>query len=137
METELRDIYHIFTCVSVRLRLSAKFNRSHTDRYRVVLNLFSSDTSCSYVNAVLALSRRNVVLIKFHMTMLKDMTYRRGFELFPCDFPSPFFFESLIFESVSLPSISLPIVSSHMSSGSMSFRSFAVNESWRWTDSLE
>lgn len=50
--------------------------------------------------------------------------YLRGFELFPCDFPSRF--ESLIFESVSLPSMSLPSASS-MSSGSMSFRSFTAN----------
>lgn len=50
--------------------------------------------------------------------------YLLGFELFPCDFPSPFLLESLIFESVSLPSISLPSASSHKSSGSMSFRSF-------------
>ena len=28
---------------------------SHTDRYRVVLNLFSRATNCSYVKAVLAL----------------------------------------------------------------------------------
>lgn len=43
------------TWVSVRLRLKAKFNLSHTDKYRVVLNLFSNDTSCSYVKAVRAL----------------------------------------------------------------------------------
>lgn len=45
----------LFTCVSVKLRLKAKLRRSHTDKYRVVLNLFSNDTNCSYVNAVLAL----------------------------------------------------------------------------------
>lgn len=44
----------IFTCVSVRLRDRARFSLSHTDRYRVVRNLFSKATSCSYVNAVLA-----------------------------------------------------------------------------------
>lgn len=53
-------------------------------------------------------------------------TYLLGFELLPCDFPSPFLFESLILESVSLPSISLPSASSHKSSGSMSLRSFTV-----------
>lgn len=45
----------IITWVSVRLRLKARLRRSHTDRYRVVLNLFSSETNCSYVNAVRAL----------------------------------------------------------------------------------
>lgn len=48
-------IYRLFTWVSVRLKLKAKFSLSHTDRYRVVLNLFSNETNCSYVNAVLAL----------------------------------------------------------------------------------
>lgn len=43
------------TCVSVRLRLKAKLSLSQTDRYLVVLNLFSRDTNCSYVKAVLAL----------------------------------------------------------------------------------
>jgi hypothetical protein len=33
---------------------SAKLSLSQTDKYRVVLNLFSRATSCSYVNAVLA-----------------------------------------------------------------------------------
>lgn len=45
------------TCVSVRLRLNARLRRSHTDKYRVVLNLFSNETSCSYVNAVRALNK--------------------------------------------------------------------------------
>lgn len=45
----------ILTCVSVSLSDNAKFNRSQTDKYRVVLNLFSSETNCSYVKAVLAL----------------------------------------------------------------------------------
>lgn len=45
----------IFTCVSVRLNESAKFSLSQTDRYLVLLNLFSKATSCSYVKAVLAL----------------------------------------------------------------------------------
>ena len=35
------------TCVSVRLRESAKFSLSQTDRYLVVLNLFSRATNCS------------------------------------------------------------------------------------------
>lgn len=56
------------------------------------------------------------------------LSYLLGFELFPCDFPSPFLFESLILESVSLPSISLPRASSHNSSGSISLRSFAVKQ---------
>lgn len=86
------------TCVSVRLSESAKFKRSQTDKYLqkkliamkkkhlrletktkqkliwylVVLNLFSSATNCSYVNAVRA---------------------RRG--LFPL--PSDFFFFDKIF----------------------------------------
>ena len=34
---------------------NAKLSLSQTERYRVVLNLFSSETSCSYVNAVRAL----------------------------------------------------------------------------------
>lgn len=46
---------HIFTWVSVKLRLNARFNLSQTDKYLVVLNLFSNATNCSYVNAVLAL----------------------------------------------------------------------------------
>lgn len=37
----------ILTCVSVRDNESARFSRSHTDRYRVCLNLFSRATSCS------------------------------------------------------------------------------------------
>lgn len=45
---------HIFTWVSVKLSESARFSRSQTDRYRVVLNLFSRATSCSYVKAVRA-----------------------------------------------------------------------------------
>lgn len=51
----LRFWNQILTCVSVRRRERAKLSRSQTDRYLVVLNLFSSDTSCSYVKAVLAL----------------------------------------------------------------------------------
>lgn len=35
------------TCVSVRLKLRARFSLSQTDRYRVVLNLFSRETNCS------------------------------------------------------------------------------------------
>ena len=42
----------IFTWVSVRLRARARFNRSQTERYRVWRNLFSRETSCSYVKAV-------------------------------------------------------------------------------------
>ncbi|PSN52463.1 hypothetical protein C0J52_14989 [Blattella germanica] len=45
----------IFTCVSVNDRDNAKFSRSQTERYLVVLNLFSRATNCSYVNAVRAL----------------------------------------------------------------------------------
>ena len=45
---------HIFTCVSVKLRDRARFSLSHTERYLVVLNLFSRATNCSYVNAVRA-----------------------------------------------------------------------------------
>ena len=37
----------IFTCVSVKLSDIARFKRSHTERYRVVLNLFSKATNCS------------------------------------------------------------------------------------------
>ena len=37
----------IFTWVSVRFRLSARFSLSHTLKYLVVLNLFSRLTSCS------------------------------------------------------------------------------------------
>lgn len=117
--------YQIFTWVSVRLRLRARFKRSQTDKYRVVLNLFSKDTNCSYVKAVRALlvwQKKNISQKLFEAWMLK--IYLLGFELLPCDFPSPFLFESLIFESVSLPSISLPSASSHKSSGSISFRSF-------------
>lgn len=44
----------IFTCVSVRLSERAKLSLSQTDRYLVLLNLFSRATSCSYVNAVRA-----------------------------------------------------------------------------------
>lgn len=43
------------TCVSVRFKDNARFNLSQTDKYLVVLNLFSNDTNCSYVKAVLAL----------------------------------------------------------------------------------
>lgn len=50
-----KQTYHILTCVSVRLKLNARLSLSQTDRYRVVLNLFSNDTSCSYVKAVRAL----------------------------------------------------------------------------------
>lgn len=42
------------TCVSVKRRESARFSLSQTDRYLVVLNLASSATNCSYVNAVRA-----------------------------------------------------------------------------------
>ena len=44
----------IFTWVSVRFNESARLSLSHTERYLVVLNLFSKATSCSYVNAVRA-----------------------------------------------------------------------------------
>jgi len=53
-ERPLRPMAAGGTCVSVRLSESARLSRSHTDRYRVCLNLFSSATSCSYVNAVRA-----------------------------------------------------------------------------------
>lgn len=53
----------ILTCVSVKLNDIARFKRSHTERYRVVLNLFSKATSCSYVNAVLA--RRGLPSLPF------------------------------------------------------------------------
>lgn len=55
LRDKLSFICPILTWVSVRLRLNARLRRSHTDKYRVVLNLFSKDTSCSYVNAVRAL----------------------------------------------------------------------------------
>ena len=45
----------ILTCVSVRLNERAKLSLSQTDKYLVLLNLFSKATSCSYVKAVLAL----------------------------------------------------------------------------------
>lgn len=119
--------YQILTCVSVRLKLSARLRRSQTERYRVVLNLFSSDTNCSYVKAVRALlGEKGFALATGGMDEVRDWIYLRGFELLPDDFPSPLRFESLILESVSLPSISLPSASSHMSSGSMSFRSFTA-----------
>lgn len=44
----------IFICVSVRFKDRARFSLSQTDKYLVVLNLFSRATNCSYVNAVLA-----------------------------------------------------------------------------------
>lgn len=44
---ELLRFWVVLTCVSVRLRLNARLRRSHTDKYRVVLNLFSSETNCS------------------------------------------------------------------------------------------
>lgn len=44
----------ILTCVSVSDSDNARLSLSHTDRYLVVLNLFSSATSCSYVKAVRA-----------------------------------------------------------------------------------
>lgn len=55
-------VYRILTWVSVRLKLSARLRRSHTERYRVVLNLFSNETSCSYVKAVLALEEFGLLL---------------------------------------------------------------------------
>lgn len=67
---------------------------------------------------------RNVLIILCREVLSCLKIYLLGFELFPCDFPSPLRFESLTFESVSLPSISLPSASSHKSSGSMSLRSF-------------
>lgn len=45
----------ILTCCSDSWRDSARLSLSHTERYLVVLNLFSSETSCSYVKAVRAL----------------------------------------------------------------------------------
>lgn len=53
--TFTNQTHHILTCVSVKLKLRARFSLSHTERYRVVLNLFSRETNCSYVNAVRAL----------------------------------------------------------------------------------
>lgn len=50
----LRFWNQILICVSVRFSDKARLSLSHTDRYRVVLNLFSRATSCSYVKAVLA-----------------------------------------------------------------------------------
>lgn len=46
---------YIVTCVSVRRSVRAKLSLSQTDKYLVVLNLFSNATNCSYVKAVLAL----------------------------------------------------------------------------------
>jgi hypothetical protein len=55
IEHAVQYCMHVLTCVSVKLRLSARLSLSHTERYRVVLNLFSRLTSCSYVKAVRAL----------------------------------------------------------------------------------
>ena len=48
----LRFWNQILIWVSDKPKLKAKFNRSQTDKYRVVRNLFSNATSCSYVYAV-------------------------------------------------------------------------------------
>ena len=61
----------IFTWVSVKLRLSARFSLSHTDKYLVVLNLFSKATNCSYVKAVLA--RRDLDALLLSLSRFLDL----------------------------------------------------------------
>ena len=69
----LRFWNQIFTCVSVKLRLRARLSLSHTDKYRVVLNLFSKATNCSYVNAVLALLDFDDLLFSLTRDLLLDL----------------------------------------------------------------
>lgn len=84
----------------MRFNANARFSLSHTDKYLVVLNLFSNATNCSYVNAVRA---------------------RRGL---PC------FEESDNFPFISLPSaVSMSLTSLHAPSMSSPWGSCSQLES--------